>query len=566
MSGAVNLVGASVKQMGKMTGSGLAGLGRGGAVALAKGFSDAGVVVKAGLGAALAGGATVLGVGVKAVNSAAGFEQRKVAFTTLIGDAGKAEQTLSRLRKYANETPFEFPEVADAARQLIAFGVSSDDVVGTLSRLGDVSAGVQAPIGEIAELFGKIKVGGRMTGEEIRQFTHHGIPIFAELARQFGVSESQVRKLVESGKVGFPDVEKAIVSMTSKGGKFFQMTEKQSKTTKGLFTTLSDSFGDVMRTLGEPINDAIRPLIAGAIDLVGKLTPLATEAGKRIKDAIELVIAAFKSGQLLELVTRTLKLGFAVGVNALINGLRIAVEFFWNLISDGTMWKSLGTVLLGIAAGFGAAMLDAFQTPILYLQAGMEWVVANLIKGLLQIPGMDELLGFDQNSVDTDFAKILKERKETGADLFGFNINELKQQATDLVSAGAPVLGDLVSAAATKAAATSAPDLINTTDLQQGFDQIVDSIRAIMPKAEEVKKVAEASGTTTAQPVTPEEAMKLIPVVTALGKVGGGGYVTGTLDAQRENNRLTGETNRLLTDLNRRVDKIGGGTARATFG
>ena len=50
-----------------------------------------------------------------------------------------------------------------------------------------------------------------------------------------------------------------------------------------------------------------------------------------------------------------------------------------------------------------------------------------------------------------------------------------------------------------------------------------------------------------------------------LGKVGGGGYSTGTLDAQRENNRLTGETNRLLTDMTRKIEKLGG-TGQAAFG
>jgi len=51
----------------------------------------------------------------------------------------------------------------------------------------------------------------------------------------------------------------------------------------------------------------------------------------------------------------------------------------------------------------------------------------------------------------------------------------------------------------------------------------------------------------------------------SLGKVGGGGYSTGTLDAQRENNRLTGQTNELLKDLNKTVEKLGG-KPQATFG
>ena len=85
--------------MGRLTGAGLAGLGKGGALALQKGFALTGTALKAGIGAALAGGAAAVAGGVKAVNAAADFEQTKVAFTTLIGDAAKAEETLARLRE-----------------------------------------------------------------------------------------------------------------------------------------------------------------------------------------------------------------------------------------------------------------------------------------------------------------------------------------------------------------------------------------------------------------------------------------------------------------------------------
>lgn len=64
-----------------------------------KGFSLAGTALKAGFGSPLAGGATAMGVGVKAVNAAANFEQTQVAFTTLIGDAAKAEEALLKLRE-----------------------------------------------------------------------------------------------------------------------------------------------------------------------------------------------------------------------------------------------------------------------------------------------------------------------------------------------------------------------------------------------------------------------------------------------------------------------------------
>jgi tape measure domain-containing protein len=553
LASATELVGASARRMGKITGAGLAGLGKGGMVAMT-----------AGIGAAMAGAAAAVGVGIKSVTAAADFEQTKVAFATLIGDAAKAEATLAKLRELGAATPFEFPELADAGRKLIAFGESADTVPETLRRIGDVSAGVQAPISEIAELYGKARVQGRLFAEDINQLTGRGIPIIGELARQFGVSDSQVKKLVETGQVGFPQIEQAFASMTSKGGQFSGMMEAQSKTTSGLFSTLKDTFNEVFLTLGQPINDALRPLIEQAIGLVATLTPMAAEAGKRIKEAVQFVIAVFQSGQALDLITSSLQLGFAAGINALVSGFRYAISFFWHLLTDGAMWKSLGVTLFGVAAGFGAALLDAFNTPIVYLQAGMEWVVATLLKGLLKIPGMDELFGFDSSAVDSNWSSILNSRKEAGGDLFGIKPKEIAAAAAEIISGSAPALGDSIAAAAKKAGEFGGSGIIDTTRMKESLAGIIASIPGIGPDAEAVKAVGKSAGKSGAATTTEEVAARLEPIVTSLGKVGGGGYSTGTLDAQRENNRLTGETNRLLTDMNRKLDKRG--TAQAAFG
>jgi hypothetical protein len=114
--------------------------------------------------------------------------------------------------------------------------------------------------------------------EDINQLTGRGIPIIQELARQFGVSDSQVKKLVESGQVGFPAIERAFVDMTSEGGKFAGMMAQQSRTTKGLFSTLKDTVNGVFLTLGIPLNDALRPMLGQVIGLAQKLVPLAARA------------------------------------------------------------------------------------------------------------------------------------------------------------------------------------------------------------------------------------------------------------------------------------------------
>ena len=121
--------------------------------------------------------------------------------------------------------------------------------------------------------------------------------------------------------------------------------------------------------------------------------------------------------------------------------------------------------------------------------------------------------------------------------------------------------------AARKAGESTGSELIDTRGLRDSFGKVVTSIRETMPKADETAKTVAAAGKVsgTGTSASIPTASSLAPIVTSLGKVGGGGYSTGALDAQRENNRLTGETNRLLHDLNRRVEKLGG-SGQAAFG
>ncbi|MCX6875746.1 MAG: hypothetical protein NTW21_18345 [Verrucomicrobia bacterium] len=117
----------------------------------------------------------------------------------------------------------------------------------------------------------------------------------------------------------------------------------------------------------------LREACGAAIGLVTKLTPMAVDVGKSVKEAITFVIAVFNCGKVGELVGAALKLGFAVAINSLINGFRAAVSFLFYFITGGSMWKSLGSVRLGLAASFGLAIFNAFEMPIAY--PSLRWMV-----------------------------------------------------------------------------------------------------------------------------------------------------------------------------------------------
>jgi len=219
-----------------------------------KGFSDrvesmgASVVNVAKKGAVAMTAAATAATGF-AIKSAADFEQTRIGLENMLGSADKARDVLSQVSKFAADTPFEFPELAGSVKQLIAFGFSGEDAIKTMKQLGDVSAAIGAPIGDLSYLMGTLKTQGRAFTIDIRQFAQRGVPIYEYLAKVLNTNTEALTGMIEAGKVGFPEVQKAFELMTSEGGKFHGTMAKQSKSLSGLFSTLKDNIGQTAREL-----------------------------------------------------------------------------------------------------------------------------------------------------------------------------------------------------------------------------------------------------------------------------------------------------------------------------
>lgn len=196
------------------------------------------------------------------------FQQLEIAFNTMLGSKQKADALMQQLIKTAATTPFSMSEVAQSAKQLLAYGVEGDKVNGTLIRLGDIAAGLSIPLGDLAYLYGTTMVQGRMYTQDLNQFLNRGIPLTDELAKQFGVTKDKVRELVEQGKVGFPEVEKAIISLTSEGGRFYGLTEALSKSITGQLSNLEDEIEQMFNEIGKSSEGFISSSIRAVASVV----------------------------------------------------------------------------------------------------------------------------------------------------------------------------------------------------------------------------------------------------------------------------------------------------------
>lgn len=196
------------------------------------------------------------------------FQQLEVAFSTMLGSKAEANTLMEQAINLAATTPFDLQGVASGAKQLLAYGSTAKDVAGEIRMLGDIAAGMSLPLGDMVYLYGTTRTQGRLFTRDLMQFTGRGIPLMEELAKQFGVAKSQVGALVTAGKVGFAEVEQALKSMTSEGGKFHNLMEEQSKTITGQLSNLGDSITQMFNDIGKQSEGAINMAIGGASTLV----------------------------------------------------------------------------------------------------------------------------------------------------------------------------------------------------------------------------------------------------------------------------------------------------------
>jgi len=200
---------------------------------LAKGFAIGDQISKV-FDKTIQGLVNVLNTGIK-------FEQTQVAFETMMGSAEQGQAMLRDLYSFAAETPFEIPGVLQSARELMAMGIQSTDIINTLTMLGDIASGVGTErLGQLTLAYGQVQTATRLTGMELRQFTEAGVPLLESLSDITGVSAAKIKEGMEKGMIVPADlVRKALEQTTSEGGRFFNLIAKQARTLGGAVLLLN---------------------------------------------------------------------------------------------------------------------------------------------------------------------------------------------------------------------------------------------------------------------------------------------------------------------------------------
>jgi len=310
-------------------------------------------------------------------------ELARISFTTMLWSAEEAENLLKNLSDFAKKTPFELVGIRESAKQLLAMGVSANDMIPTLKALGDVSAWLNVPLERLALNYGQVLTQGKLTWKELKDFTTAWVPLLDELAKNLNKTKTEVQDMISKGQVLSSDMVKAFETMTAEGGKFANLMEAQANTLEGQRSNLKDT----LAWIGEQIGLAIIPMLTDMVELTAGATDEFNEMGESGFTAAE---------------------GVAWGIQVIGNGIRGLIKLiqsFWVFL--GTLFSSIWTL--------GSWVFKDFQTVAENLVGNSKEIfsaVGNNIKvGILKgvnsaIEWLNKLLEWADNKIGVNLGRV----------------------------------------------------------------------------------------------------------------------------------------------------------------
>lgn len=300
------------------------------------------------------------------VYSAGKFEQTFIAFETMLGTKEKTKDMLDMLTEFAALTPFEMPEIEQAARGLLMFGESADSIKTTLQFLGNAASGTSSSFGEIALIYNQIRGVGKLLTQDFRQLSTRGVLSLQDIADHFDVTTEAAQKMLSTGKIGFDDVGAILAGLSAEGGRFANLMEKQSQSFLGLISTFKDAVGIELRVIGQEILPYAKTLLNVGLQLVQTFSSLPS----RVKTTVA-VLLALGAG----VGSVSIALGSAIGMlgifttqglaaKAALSGMTFAFAGSSAGISAWTVAVVAAKVALvgfGAALAFGAGYLAFYQ-------------------------------------------------------------------------------------------------------------------------------------------------------------------------------------------------------------
>lgn len=405
-------LGHSTQESGEKAAAGLAGV--------RKEVESIGTMLKSGL--LLEGGrlitqmvtAPLIGLGKEAVLLADNLKKSEIAFTVMLGSGDKARALLKDLQQFAATTPFEFPDLIQAAKKMMALGFGAQEILPMLKTVGDAAAGLGGGaelMGRITLALGQMNAKGKVSAEEMKQMAEAGIPAWQMLADKIGVSVPDAMAMAKQGAIDGATGVAAIMEGMSQ--KFGGLMVEQSKTIQGTLANLKDTIGFILTDIGQQLIEtlqlhevlgSIQSFAQGALqwfrglDDGTKKTAIALTGAFAAGGPILVVVGAFMAA--MAIVTAPMLVTGAIITGIVAGGALLIAHWTTLKTTAGTIWQEI----TGTIADWGLKTNQAIDKAIFGTVAAFRSLKEQSIKFVADmVTGVGDWLG---GKLTTIFDKV----------------------------------------------------------------------------------------------------------------------------------------------------------------
>ena len=217
--------------------------------------------------------------GRQAIDAQSKVEQLEISFRTLLGSQEKASALIAEIKSYGTVTPYDTEGLAQAARLMLSYGMSSSKIMPTLQMLGDIAMGDKDKLQSLTLAFSQMSASGRVCKEDLNQMVDAGFNPLQIISEKTGKSIGELTDEVSKGAISVQDIEQAFIDATSEGGKFHNMVNNMSDSIAGKTAQMTDNWENFKASIGA----LLRPAYLGAIQTTTSAIDAMTKAIERLR-------------------------------------------------------------------------------------------------------------------------------------------------------------------------------------------------------------------------------------------------------------------------------------------
>jgi pyridoxine 5'-phosphate synthase PdxJ len=316
-------------------------------------------------GAFLVPAGVVTGIAAYGTQIASSYEDANLTLKTLYGSQDAAAEKFQWLQQFAASTPFEFPELLNAATQLKAYGMDVEQYGRTI---GDTAAAMGKPIDMAVQALADAQQG---EFERMKEFGVKAVEITSKNYQQLGASAQQAGQTAltymdNNGKQQIAVVDRNNKEMVTStiaaiwNSRYAGAMEERSKSFTGMLSTIKDN------------------MTAGLADIAGfDLSTATVETGSLLGVLKELAGVGLTVTGMFANMSEPVQ-AFVTVVGVAVAGIGLLAAGTIAYTAAGELYATIMAIEISETLTFGAA-LSAAIWPATLIVGGLALLAAGMV-------------------------------------------------------------------------------------------------------------------------------------------------------------------------------------------